>query len=176
MRGQQSLDQPLRLGAELTSRLRNIPLPPDHAVTDTPTTDATQSTPSRTADTLAVHSAHALPQATVALPDSARSEDAQPDWYWTWKVMAAGCSLSECQHIRQLNSATIGRQLLAAARNGHRVPASWLLSPEQLTQLEDLRGAEATPATQVPDQLPAWADESFWHLFLLDRQACEERS
>ena len=193
MTGQQRLERPLRLGAQLLGRLRGLRLPTGATVT-TPPTPAASSTavtrkplpaappgsgPQPAAPDVPAPAPPAEPPAEPPakaaavpqpVPQPVAQPVAQPDWYWTWKVLAAGCSLEECERIRQLERNVIWEHLLAAAHAGQQVPAQWVLSPAQIGYLErllaDLGGqAEDEPVHPLPDGV----EPAQWRLFLLHR-------
>ena len=94
-------------------------------------------------------------QSSVSEPRATSQEpldepDTQPDWYWTWKVFSAGCSLDECERIRQLDRSTIFDHLLAAADAGREVSGSWVLTAAQQAELAELaEQAEADDPTEL---------------------------
>ncbi len=49
-----------------------------------------------------------------------------PDWYWTWKLYAAGFQASEVLQIRGIPRAELDRHLEMAAAHALPVPATWL--------------------------------------------------
>ncbi|MDX1945422.1 MAG: RecQ family ATP-dependent DNA helicase [Pirellulaceae bacterium] len=68
------------------------------------------------------------------------ADASHPPHYWTWRVLQSGLSAIECQHARGLDAETIFDHVLRAARDGHPVCEAWLLSPRQITLLEQLIG------------------------------------
>ncbi len=163
MTGQGPLDRPLSIAKPLQKRLRNLKLPQVTtaavppastarpqlaAAADEPqraTAPPNESVAERSAETAAA--APAAAAASVADQDDSSDPANQPDWYWTWKVLAAGCSMEECVRIRQLERVTLFDHVLAAAEAGHRVSPSWVLSSIEEAELAQ-RAAEGDAALE----------------------------
>ena len=79
--------------------------------------------------------------------DSGVSTDAQPSYYWTWRLLAAGFTIDECRRIRRHTSAEIWDHAELAVENGLHLDPSWLLSSRQI-EILDVQLA-ANPATDV---------------------------
>ena len=175
MTGQLRLDRPLPLPEGLKRQLRNLHLPAP--VTSVPEAHASQTaaaSPSRSREQVATV-AQSQPVAAPAAMQSRDEPAVQPEWYWTWKVFAAGCTVSECERIRQLDRTKIHEHLLAAADAGRQVPAAWVLSPQQQTQLEGVIaiGGQAT-YEELEKLLPDTVDATQLRLLLRWREQSQE--
>ncbi|MCA9264080.1 MAG: RecQ family zinc-binding domain-containing protein, partial [Planctomycetales bacterium] len=121
------------------------------------------------------HPAHALPspQGSTLRGTKANCSSAQPDCYWTWRLLADGYDVSACRQIRHLSEGEILDHLVQAAQQGWTVELSWILSAEQqrelLTVIADVPRSRLLGAA---NQLSAGL--GLEHLLLA--QACAERN
>ncbi len=167
MTGQGPLVRPLSIAQPLQQRLRNLKLPRVAAATipPAPTTRAVPTSDSDTSDSdtsgADVTPHDAARETRTTMPDSADERAAtatstpvidetpaghdelsepptQPDWYWTWKVLSAGCSMEECIRIRQLERTTLFDHVLAAADAGNPISPSWVLSSDEEAEIAEL--------------------------------------
>jgi hypothetical protein len=159
MLGHSPLGRPLAIAPMLRQRLRQLSLPAATAGS-LPAEAAADATPpkgrSQTAEQASTGSSE--PVSIEGQVD----HTTRPSWYWTWRVLAAGCSLAECEQIRQLDRTAIVRHLLEAVRSGLRVSFDWVLDESQQTAWGQL-AAQSAPlsrdhAAQVLDaeQLQLW--------------------
>ena len=90
-----------------------------------------------------------------------------PPHYWTWRVLAAGFSLDECQQIRALERTAVLEHLLAAARGGDHCQLDWILSNECQAQLASLL-SNGVPKTlevllsRLPRDISPLEAELYW--------------
>jgi hypothetical protein len=87
--------------------------------------------------------------------------------------MAAGFSADECRQIRRLDEDTLHDHLLRAAREGHEVPARWVLSPEQMAAIESTVGqanGDAAHLQTALSRLPPGVKYRDVQLYLLSRK------
>jgi hypothetical protein len=183
MKGQSGLDRPLPITPLLGLRIQSLRLPRPIAAAAGPAT-ATPASGEAEGVTRPTDSPGEPNGATeradneraASESDQARSESApapsngeyvsapatQPDWYWTWKVLQAGCSVAECEQIRQLEPTVIYDHLLAATEAGHLVEFDWIMTPEQQRRLQQnlAAGANSEEAPEIahldPRQIQLW--------------------
>ena len=105
-------------------------------------------------------------------PTPVVNETVHPSHYWTWRLLAAGFSVSECEAIRSLEREVVMDHALRAIDSGWQVEARWFLPPEHLAALEKLIGA-ADPARIRPllSQLPKGVRYEDVQLFLKCRRS-----
>jgi len=150
MIGQTGLARPLSIAQSLKRRLSSVELP------QAPRTPASEAKRAGAAPSLAscpevaVVPARSLGQEPPNASDVSNASNAsnasdvsdvsgsRPDWYWTWKVFSAGCSLEECQRIRRLDYGAILDHLGDAAEAGHAISLSWIWSRNEQEELAAL--------------------------------------
>jgi ATP-dependent DNA helicase RecQ len=71
-----------------------------------------------------------------------QGEGVRPNYYWTWRVLAAGMTVDDCRHIRNLDADTVLDHALRAVEHGLAVEIGWFLTPEQLAAIEEVVGQE----------------------------------
>ncbi len=96
------------------------------------------------------------PAEPVPQPPPELAEGAvRPTCYWTWRLLAAGFSVTECVEIRGLeNRETVLDHALRAADAGWEVRAEWCLDHELLAAMETLVGDEIPQIRPLLSQLP----------------------
>ncbi|MEQ8789840.1 MAG: RecQ family ATP-dependent DNA helicase [Pirellulaceae bacterium] len=82
------------------------------------------------------------PPARAPKPTAESDRRAMPEHYWTWRLLADGYSLAQCQAIRRLGEEQVFDHALRAIEEGREFEASWLLAPEQIAVLEKTIGAQ----------------------------------
>ncbi|NLX56036.1 MAG: RecQ family ATP-dependent DNA helicase [Planctomycetaceae bacterium] len=134
MKGQRALEAPLVVPGQLRWKLHR-PAAPQPAASQPAPHAQSGTKPDGDAGRA---SATPLP-AAVGRPDAASTADpdpaTRPDYYWTWRVIDAGCSLAECARIRGLDHAALVQHLLRAAEAGYRVRATDIFTPGELDEL-----------------------------------------
>ena len=82
----------------------------------------------------------------------------RPSYYWTWRLLSDGFSMDECLQIRGVDRKEATEHLIAAAGDGLAVEASWALSDDQMTALDQVRDSKAkiaeTEIRQILTTLP----------------------
>ncbi len=180
MKGAAEFSEPLALDESIYLRLLGV-------CSKSPSTAAAASPPERTSKSTATnHSvtprepvpsfddANALlagegdeidPSRTdVAAPPTSHDH---PPHYWTWRLLSAGFSVEECQHIRSLERTAVVQHLLAVAREGGKCELSWIMNRQRQTDLEHLlANGAARSLTAILSSLPAGVSaeeaELFW--------------
>jgi ATP-dependent DNA helicase RecQ len=66
------------------------------------------------------------PRPTPAQPSPATTSTNQPDYYWTWRILTAGFSVSEAAQIRGIAASRIRADARQAAQEGYQVELDWL--------------------------------------------------
>ncbi len=96
-----------------------------------------------------------VPVAPPAISPETQLEDARPNHYWTWRLLAAGFTPEECAAIRGLAAEVVLDHALRAADGGLRVDAAWFLAPEQIQRIEEVVGpAEPSRIRSLLEHLP----------------------
>ena len=90
--------------------------------------------------------------------DSAAKTVIKPSYFWTWRLMKEGFSLAEVQQVRQIDENTVVEHLNIAAENSFEIDSGWLLSEQQISELENFvdqhRGqTRTTMISQLPNSL-----------------------
>jgi ATP-dependent DNA helicase RecQ len=98
---------------------------------------------------------------------TAAASQEHPPHYWTWRLLAAGFSVAECQQIRSLDRQAIVRHVLAGAREGKKYELAWIMNCQRQAELERLRVNGATKSlaamlSSLPPGLSAEEAELFW--------------
>jgi hypothetical protein len=139
MRGVSALVEPLMLAAELLKKLdaRKVTQPPPaaEAIPETASEPALEL-PSETEQKRSVEVAS--PSAAQAIAPSGE----QPNYVWTWRLLAAGFSADDCRHIRGVEAEVVLDHALRAVEHGLRVELEWFLSAAQVAKLEEVVGRE----------------------------------
>jgi ATP-dependent DNA helicase RecQ len=166
MTGQLRLDSPLPVSAHLRHKLQQVPV--SKSVTSA----------ARGGDGASRCVADSEPDPPAAGADRAPAAGAtdpasRPDFFWTWRVIDTGCSLSECARIRRLDQATLVRHLLLAAEAGYQVRAADVFTPGELLRLA------RPPAEDGHDDDDDGAESRLSTVVTADQQAlflhCEDR-
>ena len=151
MRGTQGLPERLSMPSYLLSKLRRV--------------GARSSPGSATVESAARESAGAGPTSASPSPPTARpapsapttpaSADPRPDYYWTWRLLAAGFPAEECCRIRGMSLDAVLDHASRALDEGLPVRADLCLADELISALDRLIGGES-PAHLRPilAQLP----------------------
>jgi hypothetical protein len=160
MRGKATLAEPLAIDAGLKLRLRALAGPPKQAAPAAdPAREETRNLPPNGEQAIAEQasgdetsgeqaSAGDLPlslsagrgEASLAEPPAEPLDRHRPAHHWTWRVLAAGFTAEQCRLIRQIDGETLFEHILRAAREGLAVDPAWLLTAEQLGELQALVG------------------------------------
>lgn len=163
MKGKAGLEDALALDNQLVLRLRAISIQPQ------PPKKRNAAEPAAPRDDLdAVNALLAAAEDGLAqLVNEATVPWEQSSHYWTWRVMSAGFSLEECQHIRALDRAAAIEHLLVAARAGAACRLDWILTGEQQVTLAShlSNGSGHTLAafvSQLPTGISPQEAELFW--------------
>jgi hypothetical protein len=95
-----------------------------------------------------------------------------PDYYWTWRVVSAGCTPDECGQIRRLDQAEVWDHLRQAAGAGLEMRAADVFTPTEISRLLLLAGAgdHAARVRAEPHANPVTADQ------LAVFQSCQDRA
>jgi hypothetical protein len=154
MRAKRPLEQQLPIPPALQQRLETVRLP---------------IVASRRASGGAADPAAQESQPLPVEPSSAASDVADasspPDWHWTWKLLANGWTLVDCQQTRRMDRASVLRDLREAVRQGQCVSLSWVLSDAELGHLDSVLAARDATRVQVPlGDLPAGIEPDLWRL------------
>ncbi len=129
------------------------------SLTDSPTASTQKPHPVSTAD-----------EQTIASPVPEPSE-VRPDYYWTWRLFAAGFSTTQCTAIRYTQFDTILDHLLRAMEEGLEVNPHWILPAEKLRILDEfLRDTHPRSANPILHKLPVELSQAELQLYLKCRQ------
>jgi ATP-dependent DNA helicase RecQ len=100
------------------------------------------------------------------------SSPVKPSFYWTWRLLNEGYSVSECQQIRRLEPSQVLDHAIQALEHNLSLRAEWFLSPAQLDTLERVIGDDPVPRIRaVLDQLPPGLGYEHVQLYLRCREA-----
>lgn len=72
------------------------------------------------------------------------NEISQRNYYWTWRVLAAGFRPRECAAIRRCLLDDVYREIVSAYHHGLDMEPSWLFTSDELTELQELRNLSGT--------------------------------
>ena len=98
-------------------------------------------------------------------------DEVRADYYWTWRLFAAGFSTSQCIAIRYTQFDTILDHLLRAVEDGLEVDPHWVLPAEQLSILDDfLRDSHHLPRNPALHELPVELSQGELQLYLKCRE------
>jgi ATP-dependent DNA helicase RecQ len=152
MHGDFELLGELTLPVTLVAKLRR-------SLTDRPTASIQEPHPVSTAD-----------EQTIASPVPEPSE-VRPDYYWTWRLFAAGFSTTQCTAIRYTQFDTILDHLLRAMEEGLEVDPHWILPAEKLRILDEfLRDTHPRSPNPILHKLPVELSQAELQLYLKCRQ------
>ena len=70
--------------------------------------------------------------------DRPEPNSVQPNFFWTWRLLADGYSMDHLRQVRQIDEETIFNHVLRATENNLPVQAEWLLSEEKIDTLSKL--------------------------------------
>ena len=117
MKGQLRLDQPLSVPPALHRKLLALSLPSSAAL-------ATSARPQPAVETHQPATEGALtgPEGYVDADPAEEEPVHAPDYYWTWRVFAAGCTLEECMRIRHIGARRRAGTALRGGRSGELRP------------------------------------------------------
>jgi hypothetical protein len=76
----------------------------------------------------------------AASPQAADRATVQPSHYWTWRLLDAGLTPSECAAARGLAEDVVLDHALRAAEKGLAIDALWFLSTEQIATIRGVVG------------------------------------
>lgn len=88
--------------------------------------------------------------------DRPEPHSVQPNFFWTWRLLADGYSMDHLRQVRQIDDETIFNHVLRATENNLPVQAEWLLSNEKIASLNEL--VEQNPSdrtSKLISKLPA---------------------
>ncbi|QDU27546.1 ATP-dependent DNA helicase RecQ [Anatilimnocola aggregata] len=91
-----------------------------------PTPVPTASTPGVLRKPDLFDSVPAQRESTAPVKQTNGQKAAQPEHYWTWRVLAAGFTLAEAAQIRGLTIAQLRQHAKLAAQDGYQVELDWL--------------------------------------------------
>jgi ATP-dependent DNA helicase RecQ len=165
MKGHLRLDPQVPLRAPLRTKLQKTPL----ARTVARAARTSEPVPSLGRTELLTPSP---PPADHPAPMGAPSPTNHPDYYWTWRVVSAGCTPDECGQIRRLDQAEVWDHLRQAAGAGLEMRAADVFTPTEISRLLLLAGAgdHAARVRAEPHANPVTADQ------LAVFQSCQDRA
>jgi ATP-dependent DNA helicase RecQ len=80
----------------------------------------------------------------------------RPSHYWTWRLLQAGFTVSDCEAIRGLDREVVLDHALRAIESGWPVDVLWFLRAEQVQSLDEVIGsAEPSRIRPLLSKLPA---------------------
>jgi ATP-dependent DNA helicase RecQ len=79
------------------------------------------------------------PAPSQSAPHEATS--GQPSHYWTWRLLQAGFTPTECAAARSLSEDVVLDHALRAADSGWQIDARWFLAPELIARIDQVVGA-----------------------------------
>ena len=110
-----------------------------------------------------------LPHGRVDLPES---NDIQPSFYWTWRLLTQGYRPHHIQQVRNLDEATIYSHALRAAESDMPMQAQWLLDEERIAALESfVASQDDQKVPSMLSKLPKHLTADQLLLFLKTRSA-----
>ena len=112
----------------------------------------------------------AAPTQTIERHDSAESSIARPNFYWTWKLLSEGYSVSEVEQVRNVDQQTVLEHTLRAAEDDLTVEPGWVLTATKQTFLRQFvdQHSDQRPAGLL-SKLPAGVSSNELLLFLACR-------
>ena len=109
------------------------------------------------------------PHGRIDLPES---NDIQPSFYWTWRLLTQGYRPHHIQQVRNLDEATIFSHALRAAESNMPMQARWLLEEDRIEALESFVSQQTDQ--KIPSmlsKLPKHLTADQLLLFLKTREA-----
>ncbi|MCH2179762.1 MAG: RecQ family ATP-dependent DNA helicase [Mariniblastus sp.] len=99
--------------------------------------------------------AQRAPSLTIHRFDPPSGAAAQPSFYWTWHLFAAGYPVKQLQEVRQLDLPTVYDHLIRAAESELETQPNWLLKKSEIAALEQLISANpAVSMTHLLEMIP----------------------
>jgi len=88
--------------------------------------------------------------------DRPEPHSVQPNFFWTWRLLADGYSMDHLRQVRQIDEETIFNHVLRATENNLPVQVEWLLSDEKIDALSKLISEHPLDRTsKLISKLPA---------------------
>ena len=88
--------------------------------------------------------------------DRPEPHSVQPNFFWTWRLLADGYSMDHLRQVRQIDEETIFNHVLRATENNLPVKAEWLLSNEKIASLNEFISQNPSDRTsKLISKLPA---------------------
>jgi ATP-dependent DNA helicase RecQ len=103
--------------------------------------------------------------------DGGMQPQAKPSHFWTWLLLRDGYTPDQCAGIRQIELPQLLRHLIEAVEDGLSVELGWVLSEDQIRELEKTVGQCFSP-TAPPADLAGGLVAEHLQLFL----KCRDRS
>ena len=104
-------------------------------------------------------------------PPAPEADEIHADYYWTWRLFAAGFSTTQCIAIRYTQFDTILDHLLRAMEDGLEVDPHWILPAEKLRILDEfLRDTQCRSANPTVHKLPVDLSQGELQLYLKCRE------
>jgi ATP-dependent DNA helicase RecQ len=184
MKEEAPLRSPLPLGDALASKLSGKPDTPKPAKADAARQSVRHPDPSPAnselaepefdpfaeANAQAYEDAHPPAPERVIHTPHLPTNHVRPPHYWTWRLFSAGFSADDCRQIRSVDFDTLFDHVLRAAREGQPIDARWLLTAEQIADLEAAVGDGAPSRLRsVLAKLPQGVKYRDVQLYLLSR-------
>ncbi len=115
-------------------------------------------------------------QAAAPPPLPTPSPASMPTHYWTWRLLAAGFTVAECQAIRGISREEVVDHALRAIQECRPVEPAWFFSPHELERLAAVVGA-GTPQKlrALLPQLPPGMRYEELRLYVLARGQAADR-
>jgi len=113
----------------------------------------------------------------AAAPPGAGLPAQMPTHYWTWRLLAAGFTLAECQAIRGISREEAVDHGLRAIQENRRVDPAWYFSPQELERLAAIVGPTTPQKLRgLLSQLPAGMRYEELRLYVLARAQGDDRN
>ncbi|MDA7908856.1 RecQ family ATP-dependent DNA helicase [bacterium] len=88
--------------------------------------------------------------------DRLEPHSVQPNFFWTWRLLADGYSMDHLRQVRQIDEETIFNHVLRATENNLPVQVEWLLSEEKINAFSKLISQNPSDRTsKLISKLPA---------------------
>lgn len=118
---------------------------------------------------------HLVPQEAAA-PTSSTAPAPMPTHYWTWRLLAAGFTVAECQAIRGLSREEVVDHALRAVQEQRRVEPAWFFSEHELQRLAAVVGPGTPQKLRgLLPKLPAGMRYEELRLYVLARGQTADR-
>lgn len=99
-----------------------------------------------------------------------------PTHYWTWRLLAAGFTVAECQAIRGLSREEVVDHALRAVQEQRRVEPAWFFSEHELQRLAAVVGPGTPQKLRgLLPKLPAGMRYEELRLYVLARGQTADR-